>query len=69
NFVVVVYAVNAKGKSQAVVLRVNTSHAKTNDHRKGSRWQLTSQVMVVVLAAVVLVVLLTGIAVVLIRKT
>lgn len=36
SFVVVVYAVNAKGRSQAVVLRVNTSHAKQTDQRKGA---------------------------------
>ncbi|CAL1288955.1 unnamed protein product, partial [Larinioides sclopetarius] len=68
-FVVVVYAANAKGRSQAVVLRVNTQNNKQPDHRKGSRWQLTSQVMVVILSAVVLVILLTGVAVIVIRKT
>lgn len=35
SFVVVVYAVNTKGRSQAVVLRVNTLHSKQADQRKG----------------------------------
>nr|XP_042894824.1 hemicentin-1 isoform X1 [Parasteatoda tepidariorum] len=68
SFVVVVYAVNTKGRSQAVVLRVNTLHSKQADQRKGSRFQFTSQVMIVILAAVILVVLLSGITVILIRK-
>ncbi|KAG8192101.1 hypothetical protein JTE90_027748 [Oedothorax gibbosus] len=68
-FVVVVYAINAKGKSQAVVLRVNTAPSKQSDQRKGGRWQLTSQVMFVGLAAIFFVILLVIIAVVLIRKT
>ncbi|GFY75567.1 nephrin [Trichonephila inaurata madagascariensis] len=35
-FVVVVYAVNAKGRSQAVVLRVTTQSARQADNRKGA---------------------------------
>lgn len=41
SFVVVVYAFNAKGRSQAVVLRVNTSHSKQADQRKGA-FQISS---------------------------
>nr|XP_042894831.1 neural cell adhesion molecule 2-like [Parasteatoda tepidariorum] len=69
SFVVVVYAVNAKGRSQAVVLRANTLSIKQVEQQKGSRWQLTSQVMIVILSAFILVILLLGIALIIIRKT
>ncbi|GFU20373.1 nephrin [Nephila pilipes] len=39
-FVVVVYAVNAKGRSQAVVLRVTTQSARQADNRKGALHRL-----------------------------